>query len=288
MNQIKLLKHFRGKVALVTGAGSGLGRAICIQLASYNARVICTDIDIESAKETIQLIKIKQPAVKAEAFQLDVTNTNQISVVLSKIISKYNIIDFLFNNAGIVVGGEIRDLKMSHWRKVADINLFGFIDCATKTFNHMIERKHGHIVNITSVSGLIEYAAVNATYAVSKHGAVTFSRTLQLEGLDFNIKVTTVCPGTISTEIAHNMEYVNGNDNWRKKAVEFIGNGIESVKAAQIILNHTAKNSKLVILPNSFKLFIKILNWLPVFGKNMALKHIRDFRNNDRQDTPLL
>lgn len=274
--------NYKGKIAIVTGGGDGLGREICIALASHGAIVICTDKDIALAEKTTKLIKSQIVENNPEAIQMDVTNEHEITEVISRIKSNYGKIDYLFNNAGIIIGGEIRDLKMCHWKKVIDVNLLGIINCSTEVFKIMSDSKQGHIVNITSISGLLEYTALSTPYAVSKHGAVTFSKALTLEAKDFNIKVSTVCPGTIKTSIANNMEHINSNENARKRSTEFLKKGITTTLAAEKILSGVIKNKKTIIFPTAFKNYYFATKIFRFLEKGITLKMIREFRKNDR------
>jgi NAD(P)-dependent dehydrogenase (short-subunit alcohol dehydrogenase family) len=273
---------YKDKIAIITGGGDGLGREICIALARHGAIVICTDKDIDLAEKTTKFIKSQTVENNPEAIQMDVTNEQEVKEVVSRVKSNYGKIDYLFNNAGVIVGGEIRDLKMCHWKKVIDVNLLGIINCSTEVFKIMSDYKQGHIVNITSISGLLEYTALSTPYAVSKHGAVTFSNALALEAKDFNIKVSTVCPGAIKTSIANNMEHINSNENARKRSTEFLEKGISADIAAKEILNGVIKNKKTIIFPTAFKNYYFATKIFRFLEKGITLKMIREFRKNDR------
>ncbi|GET33719.1 short-chain dehydrogenase [Prolixibacter bellariivorans] len=274
--------NYKGKNAIVTGGGDGLGREICIALAKYGATVICTDKDFNLAKNTTTFIKSQIKESDSIAFQMDVTDEQQVSEVIDSINSNYGKIDYFFNNAGITIGGEIRDLKIRHWKKVIDVNLLGIINCSSKVFKIMSAYKQGHIINITSISGLLEYTALSTPYAVSKHGAVTFSKALALEAMDFNVKVTTVCPGAIKTNIADKMEHINSNENAKKRAIEFIDKGISPDLAAEKVLKDVLKNKEIIIFPTAFKNYYFATKIFRFLEKSMALKLIREFRKNDR------
>jgi NAD(P)-dependent dehydrogenase (short-subunit alcohol dehydrogenase family) len=111
--------YFLNKITLVTGAGSGIGRGLCLKLAEAGATVICTDIDPSKAAQTVSLTG--QP-IKAVAIKLDVTQLAEVESVMAGIISRYGRIDLVFNNAGIAISGEMRDISMEDWKKVIDIN----------------------------------------------------------------------------------------------------------------------------------------------------------------------
>lgn len=273
---------YKGKIVIITGGGDGLGREICIALARHGAIVICTDKNIALAEKTTKIIKSQIAESNPEAIQMNVANEQEVMEVISRIKSNYGKIDYLFNNAGIIIGGEIRDLKMCHWKKVLDVNLLGFINCSKEVFKIMSDSKQGCIVNITSISGLLEYTALSTPYAVSKHAAVTFSKALALEAKDFNVKVSTVCPGVIKTSIANNMEHINSNENARKRSTEFLDKGITAALAAEKILIGVTKNKKIIIFPTAFKNYYFATKIFRFLEKGITLKIIRDFRKNDR------
>ena len=280
---MELKNTFNGKVALVTGGGDGLGKALCLKLSEYGARVICTDKNLDSALNVINLIRTRYGEEIAEARMLDVTNLEVLKDLVEDLYFTYEKIDYLFNNAGITIGGEIRDLKLEHWRDVISINLFGLISCSSLVFKRMCVAHDGHIVNIASISGLTAYTALGTAYAVSKHGVVTFSRSLRLEALDFNVRVTTVCPGPISTSIGRNWKHVNSNDRFREHTVDFIRRGISPEIASQLILEGTARNKSLVIFPLKYNLYYQISRMFRFWERRRVLKSIRYFRSNYRE-----
>ncbi|MCG8410449.1 MAG: SDR family oxidoreductase [Bacteroidales bacterium] len=279
---MKYSNYFNEKLVIVTGAGQGLGKALCLELAKHKAIVVCTDKSLQLAKHTVDLINSEVDKNTAKAIELDVADVNQITDVFNKVKSEFGKIDYLFNNAGIAIGGEIRDLDIGDWKKVMDVNLFGLITCSTEALKHMSKSKQGHIVNISSISGLLEYTALSSPYAVSKHGAVTFSKALELEAFDFNVKVTIVCPGAIKTMIGENMKYVNANKDIGQKTKEFIDKGISAELAARKIIKGVVRNRKTMIFPAAFKSFYFITRVFKFLERNFALKMIRDFRKNDR------
>lgn len=280
---MKNIQIYKNKVALITGCGQGIGRALSIKLAQCGAIVICTDRNKKFAQDTVNEINDSiEGNFKAVARELDVTSSKQLAALMIWLIDSFKRIDFLFNNAGVNLGGEIRDLSEHHWRDVLDINLFGHIQCATQAYKQMITQKMGHIVNVTSISGILDYTPLSSPYSVSKHGAVAFSKALELEAKDFNIKVTTICPGSVKTSIGENMVHINANDNAKKNAIDFINKGISSNEAAKIILKGVAKGKNMLIFPASFKSYY----WLTRIFKSieivLALKMIRSFRKTSR------
>ena len=277
-----LTYYFKEKVAIITGGGSGLGKAICFELAKNGATVICSDINPELAKNTVKQIELVNYSGKAYAHFLDVSDAENILYFFSAISEKFGRIDFLFNNAGIATGGEIRDLKQQDWEKVFDVNLYGFINCANEAYKRMIKENGGHIINITSIAALTKYTPLNTPYAVSKTGALAYSRALQLEASGLGIRVLSVCPGAIKTEIGENMEHINANDKAQQQSKDFIAKGISPELAAITILNAIVNDKNELVFPKAFKLYYEITKVLKFIEKVVALKMIAEFRTDVR------
>ena len=276
MNQ--LTNQFKDKVAVVTGGGSGLGKAICCELAKNGAQVICSDINLELAENTLKQIELANYPGDTFAHFLDVSDAKNITNFFLAISQKFGKVDFLFNNAGIAIGGEIRDLEQQHWRKVFEVNLFGFINCANEAYKMMIKEKKGYIINITSIAALTKYTALSTPYAVSKTGALAYSRALQLEASGLGVKVLSVCPGAIKTEMGENMEHINANDKAHQQSKDFIAKGISPKLAASIILKSIVKDKKEIIFPKAFKLYYNLTSVLKFIEKQMAIKMTTEFR----------
>ena len=277
-----LTHHFKDKVAVITGGGSGLGQALSFELVKNGANVICSDINLELAKNTVNQIEKANYLGNACAYFLDVCDSENIINFFSAVSKKFGRIDFLFNNAGIAIGGEIRDLEQHHWRKVLDVNLYGFINCANEAYKRMIKEKKGHIINITSIAAITKYTALSTPYSVSKTGALAYSRALQLEASELGVKVLSVCPGSIKTEIGENMEHINSNNKAQQQSKDFIAKGISPNLAAIAILKAIAKDKDEIIFPIAFKLYYKMIRVLNFIEKQMAIKMITEFRTNIR------
>jgi NAD(P)-dependent dehydrogenase (short-subunit alcohol dehydrogenase family) len=181
---------FVGAVAIVTGGGAGIGAALAAALTARGARVVVADIDPSRAQA---------PVGRGEALeghQVDVTDAAALTALIDDVAARFGRLDYVFNNAGVSVTGDARDLELAHWRKVIDVNLMGVVHGTHAAYRVMTRQGHGHIVNIASLAGLIPLPT-NVPYATSKHAVVGLSLSLRAEGAALGVRVSAVCPGFI-------------------------------------------------------------------------------------------
>jgi meso-butanediol dehydrogenase/(S,S)-butanediol dehydrogenase/diacetyl reductase len=188
-----------GKVAIITGAASGIGRAAAILFAREGAKLVLADIQEEGLTETLNLVK-KEDGV-AIAKKTNVAIEEEVKALISLALQTYSRIDILCNNAGIA--GAIVDLdeqSVDDWRGVYEVNLMGAVFATKHVARHMQERKSGAIVNTASVAGIRSGAGGNA-YSASKAALINFTQTSACDLGGYNVRVNAVCPGLIETGI---------------------------------------------------------------------------------------
>ncbi|OGN91974.1 MAG: hypothetical protein A2Z75_05215 [Chloroflexi bacterium RBG_13_50_10] len=193
------MNHFKGKVAIVTGGATGIGRAICEELGRSQAKmVIVADINGEGSQEVASAITAS--GGKARGVHLDVTQAVNVQELVNDTVSQHGQLDYMFNNAGVGVAGEFRHLNPEHWRHVLDVNLWGVIYGTSSAYQVMINQNSGHIINISSLAGLVPLP-LGTPYATSKHAVMGFSTSLRIEAARLGVRVSVVCPAFINTGI---------------------------------------------------------------------------------------
>jgi len=188
-----------GKVAVVTGGSRGIGRAICIRLASMGAFVFINYVSRSSAAEETQKI-IQKAGGKAEIVGFDVAEASAVQAAFKKIIADAGSVDILVNNAGITRDGLMARMKESDWEDVMDTNLKGSFLCAKAAARVMMKKKWGRIVNISSVSGVAGNPG-QVNYSAAKAGLIGLTKSMAREYASRSITVNSVAPGYIETEM---------------------------------------------------------------------------------------
>lgn len=185
-----------GKVALVTGAAQGIGKAVALLLARNGADIIVSDINLEKAEETAN--EIKSIGRKALAVKGDVANWNDVERMVEVILEKFAKIDILVNNAGITRDKLVLRMTEEDWDAVLDVNLKGTFHCTKAVVRHMAKQRSGKIVNIASVVGEMGNAG-QANYSASKAGVIGLTKTIAREFAQRGININAIAPGYIET-----------------------------------------------------------------------------------------
>jgi NAD(P)-dependent dehydrogenase (short-subunit alcohol dehydrogenase family) len=205
------MQGFAGKVAAVTGAGSGIGQALAIELARSGASVAISDVDTEGLAVTEERLKAIGAPVKAD--RLDVTEREAFELYADAVKAHFGKINQIYNNAGIAFAGDIEVSEFKDIEKVMDVDFWGVVN-GTKVFlPHLIESGDGHVINVSSVFGLFSVPG-QAAYNAAKFAVRGFTEALrqEMELAGHPVKVTTVHPGGIKTNIVRNMTAVDNVD----------------------------------------------------------------------------
>jgi NAD(P)-dependent dehydrogenase (short-subunit alcohol dehydrogenase family) len=181
-----------GRIAIVTGAGSGIGRAVAQRLANDDATLVLGDRNVEGVEQTARDI-----GERATAVSLDVADEASSRAIVERALSLHGKLDIVCNIAGVLDFGRFADLDANRWDRVISVNLTGVYNMCRAAMPHLIETK-GNIVNMASAAGLVG-VPYNAAYTASKHGVIGLTRSLALEFSKEGVRVNAVCPGGVKT-----------------------------------------------------------------------------------------
>lgn len=232
--------HFKPRVAIVTGGGSGLGAALAERLAQAGSHVIVADIDLESARATAHRI-----GENAEAAQVDVSDSKGITDLVQETKRKHGRLDLMLNNAGTSCCGEILEISIEEWTRVLQVNLWGVIAGSIAAYSVMAEQGFGTIVNMGSMATSLHNPML-APYVTSKCGVVGFTRVLAIEAEAHGVQVTAVCPGNIRTAILKHGEPSRFTP------------AIPAEEGARLILEGVARGKRMIVFP----FYAKVAWWL--------------------------
>ncbi|MDC0246986.1 SDR family oxidoreductase [OCS116 cluster bacterium] len=269
------MKTFKNKVALITGAASGMGRYLAINLAKEGADVVICDVDEPGLKETEKLIKAYN--VGSSSLLLDVRDKKEVEDLPTKIIENHGKIDLVFNNAGVVIPTGFLNMNEEDWNWCNDINYNSVINFSRSFLPHLMKEEETALINTSSIFGIIT-TPNNTVYHASKFAVRGFTESLAKEMEGSNTQIHCVYPGHIGTNIAVNAKFgdqvvkgenkegilglngepvkdIKGNEVSEKEAgIRFRDAGMDPDKAAKIILKGIKKNKKRIFVGIDAKL----------------------------------
>jgi len=271
------MKGFKDRVAIVTGGASGIGREVCRVLGESGSTLVVADIDEQGAEATAEAVRGK--GGRARAARLDVTRAEAVESLVEETAAVDGRLDFMFNNAGINIAGEVRDLLPEHWQRVLDVNLMGVIHGTTAAYPLMVRQGFGHIVNTASLCGIIP-VPLEAPYALTKHAVVGLSTSLRAEGAGLGVKVSVFCPGVIETPLLENSTMINST---MAEVLDMSPLGRMNVRdGVRDLLRGVAKNRAMIVCPLSSRIAWWYYRMSPALVDLIARMQVRMFRRDLR------
>jgi NAD(P)-dependent dehydrogenase (short-subunit alcohol dehydrogenase family) len=272
----KTIRIFDGATAIVTGGASGIGQALAEELAKRGCEVVLADLQIELAEEVAS--DINALGGRAKAVKIDVTDFPSMEQLIQETVKRTGRLDYLFNNAGIVIGGPVNRLGIEDWNQIVDVNLRGVINGIQAAYKVMIKQGFGHIINTASMAGLMPGPG-NVAYTTTKYAVVGLSKSLRAETAQMGIRLSVLCPGAVRTPI------LEGGGKYGKMLVDIppeqIRRLLEKLKPmspdlfARKVLNSVAKNKAIIIVPSWWKLFWWINRLSPSLGIILAQRRFQ-------------
>ncbi|KAA8679076.1 SDR family NAD(P)-dependent oxidoreductase [Clostridium sp. HV4-5-A1G] len=200
----------KGQVAVITGAGKGIGAAIAMRMADEGANIVVIDIDFENANKVSK--KIESLNVRSRAIQLDITDTKKISNIVDLIVREFGKIDIWVNNAGISKAIPIEQLTEKDWDSMLNLNLKAVFFCSQAVFTIMKKQRYGRIINISSMAGEKGGQFTGANYVASKAGVLGLTKVFALNGGEYNITANAITPGLIDTDMAVDLGFTKSGN----------------------------------------------------------------------------
>ncbi len=270
------MKDFEGKVAVVTGAGSGIGRETAMALAAEGARVVVTDVNEVTARETVELLEGR--GREARAHGLDVSDPAQVNQLARQLEHSIGTPAILVNNAGIAVGGYFLDTSPESWERIISINLMGVVHCCRAFVPHMASSgSPGHVVNIASMLGYTGFKGASA-YCATKFGVIGFSECLRAELAEHGIGVSAICPGMIRTNIINSgiLESSEDDVEEKRKTIDALyeKRNYPPGRVAKAIIGAIRRNRAVVpVTPEAWTAYY-LKRWTPWLVGRLARKDI--------------
>ena len=285
MESNSTLRIFDGAVAIMTGGASGIGRALSEALGRRGASVVLADRQIELAQEVAA--GIQEKGGKASAVELDVTDFPAVDQLVRATAQAQGRLDYMFNNAGIAIGGEVRVCQIEDWGSVLNVNLHGVVNGVQAAYPVILSQGYGHIVNTASMAGLLPMPTA-VSYAATKHAVVGLSKSLRVEAASYGVRVSVLCPGFIRTPILHGGKYGKNLQPVPPEVQEkFIRRyrPMDPARFAEKVLDALARNKPLIIVPGWWRLFWWLSRLSPALEFALAQRSYRSARKAMQSET---
>lgn len=263
-------EHFRGRTAIVTGAGSGIGAALSRALVAAGADVVCADLDGEAAARTAAAAT--GPG-SASAATLDVTDAGEVQALVDETASRAGRLDLVFNNAGITFGGETEDLTLAQWDAIIDVNIRGVVHGVAAAYPLMVKQGAGQIVNTASMGGLMA-AGLITSYVMTKHAVVGLSLALRSEAAAKGVGVTVVCPSAVETPILDkgHLGRFHGRDYYLKG--QGVRRPLDPAVFADQVLEAVAEDRAMLVTPRTARIAWRIGRLAPGFTQRASIRFV--------------
>lgn len=252
---------WQGATAIVTGAGSGIGLALAEAMIGRGAEVWLTDINEEAVRAAADRL-----GEKAHAERLDVRDAKAVQDIVDRVAGDRGKLDYMFNNAGIGIGGESHEIVVEHYDRIIDINIRGVTNGVAAAYPLMVKQGSGHIVNTASAAGLLPVPLLSP-YAMTKHAVVGLTVSMRIEAENYGVRVSALCPTAIETPLLDAENPEDLHRPWRPDIRSFltrVGGAPYPVDAfANYSLDRIERNTGLIIAPARARLGVFLYRMVP-------------------------
>ena len=278
MHSNKTIRIFAGATAIVTGGASGIGRALAEELAKRGGEVILADLQVDLAEKVAS--EIRASGGKAKAVKTDVTDFLAMERLVKEAFERTGRLDYIFNNAGIGIGGPVHLYGIEDWNQIIDVNLGGVINGIQAAYREMIAQGFGHIINTASMAGLLPGPG-NVAYTTTKHAVVGLSKSLRAEAAQVGVRVSVLCPGVIRTPILEGGKYGKMLIDIPREQVRQLLEKFKPMSPnlfAEKVLKSVAKNKAIIIVPSWWKKYWWMDRLSPSLGIFLSQKRFQKVR----------
>jgi len=278
MHSNKTIRIFAGATAIVTGGASGIGRALAEELAKRGGEVILADLQVDLAEKVAS--EIRASGGKAKAVKTDVTDFLTMERLVKEAFERTGRLDYIFNNAGIGIGGPVHLYGIEDWNQIIDVNLRGVINGIQAAYRVMIAQGFGHIINTASMAGLLPGPG-NVAYTTTKHAVVGLSKSLRAEAAQVGVRVSVLCPGVIRTPILEGGKYGKMLIDIPREQVRQLLEKFKPMSPnlfAEKVLKSVAKNKAIIIVPSWWKKYWWMDRLSPSLGIFLSQKRFQKVR----------
>ncbi|HVH97226.1 MAG TPA: SDR family oxidoreductase [Enhygromyxa sp.] len=271
------MTHWQDKVVFITGAGSGIGRALAVALAQRGAKLTVTDINGDAASQTAQAC-----GGHARKLALDVRDAAAVAAAVDEAAEAGGRLDVIFNNAGIGIAGETHELDVAHFDRILDINVRGVVHGVMAAYPRMVAQGFGQIVNTASLAGLGP-APFFTPYAMTKHAVVGLSLSLRAEASGLGVRVNALCPAAIETPILDSSNPVDlPQPKWTPDArallTKLAGPPYSLERFTQEALRGLERNAAVIVIPSRARVAWRMGRWMPAAVEKACADVVADFR----------
>ncbi|MGH3942927.1 MAG: SDR family NAD(P)-dependent oxidoreductase [Pseudonocardiaceae bacterium] len=264
----------RDKVAVVTGAASGIGQALAVALAARGAIVTLADLDQPGAERIAKELASRYPDHTA-AVGVDVQDATAVTGLIQSVKDRHGRIDLLFNNAGIAVGGVAEEHTLAHWNRAIDVNLRGVVHGVHAAYPIMLEQGFGHIVNTASLAGLVP-TPFKLAYTTTKYAVVGLSLALRSEAQVHGVRVSVVCPGYVDTPLLNNVNpglpQMTYAPDAREHAIRQQGRLYPPDQLAHDVLRGIDRNQAVIVAPTTARFAWRLARYAPSLALRIAIR----------------